>query len=214
MFLLNAGQSPWLQQFISWLIKQDQWLFVKINTTWTNAALDGFFPVWRESITWSPLYLFLLVFMLLNFGNRAWPWILFLIITATITDQVSSNFIKDWIARPRPCRDPDFSHYVRLLMNRCPISGSFTSSHATSHFGAAVFIAITLKEYLKNWKWLFFIWAFTISYGQVYIGVHYPLDVVGGGMLGCLIGFTTGTFCKKWVGLSLPGGEMERTIKL
>ncbi len=184
-----------------WLIKFDQQLFILINSSWTNTVLDSFFPIWRESITWAPFYLFLLLFSTINFGLRAWPWILFIILTATLTDQLSSNLVKDWIGRTRPCSDPDFLHYVRLLLNRCPGNESFTSSHATSHFGGAVFLSLTLKPYFKKWTILLYVWAFSISYGQVYIGVHYPLDVIGGGLLGAGIGFLSGDFFNRRIGL-------------
>ena len=59
----------------------DRWLFTKINHDWTTPFLDNVFPLWRDSITWVPLYVFLLAFVLLNFGKKAWPWIFGLIIT-------------------------------------------------------------------------------------------------------------------------------------
>lgn len=201
MILLEAQTLSMMDKLWFWLNAQDQYLFIYINRIWTNPVLDSFFPVWRESITWAPLYLFLLVFSIMNFRSKALPWILFVIITATLTDQISSTFFKDWFGRLRPCRDPDFSQYVRLLMSRCPSSGSFTSSHATTHFGAAVFIYITLKKYIGMWHYLFFFWAFSISYGQVYIGVHFPLDVIGGAILGSIIGYGTGKFFNYKIGL-------------
>ena len=208
--LLEATTLSGLDRLWLWLNFHDQTLFIYINRIWTNPVLDSFFPIWRESTSWAPLYLFLLIFSLMNFGLKAWPWILFIIITATLTDQISSTFFKDWFGRLRPCSDPNFSQYVRLLLNRCPGSGSFTSSHATSHFGAAMFISITWKKYINNWRYLFFVWAFTISYGQVYIGVHYPLDIIGGAALGCLIGYGTGTFFNKKIGISLIDEAPEK----
>ncbi len=179
----------------------DTWLFMQINRVWTNGFLDQVFPWWRDANTWIPLYLFLLVFIFLNFGWRAWPWVLFVVLTATLTDQVSSQLFKDWFNRPRPCRDPVLMYHVRLLLNRCPSSASFTSSHAANHFGAACFIYFTLKPYLKKWGYLFFVWAATISYGQVYVGVHYPLDILGGAILGSLIGCGTASFFNRRIRL-------------
>jgi undecaprenyl-diphosphatase len=184
-----------------WLKTFDQWLFIYINSFWTNSFLDSLFPVWRDSTAWVPVYLFLLLFVVFNFGWKAFPWVCLFIITVSVCDQVSSNFIKDLVARPRPCRDPYFSQYVRLLLNRCPVSGSFTSSHATNHFGMSVFIALTFKRFIRNWKYLLYFWAGTISYGQVYVGVHYPMDVVGGGILGALIGWASASFFNRRIGL-------------
>ncbi len=191
--ILQASLSS-LEKLWLWLNFIDQYIFIYINRYWTNSLLDNIFPIWRESITWVPLYLFLILFALFNLGSKAWPWIMVLIITVTITDQLSSSFIKEWFNRPRPCGDPSFSGYVRLLMNRCPSSGSFTSSHATNHFAATVFLSLTLRPLIKKWRYLFYFWAITICYGQVYVGVHYPLDVIGGGLLGALIGLLTAKF--------------------
>ncbi len=197
MILLDAQQSG----IFNYLIEFDQWLFLQINTVWTNASLDVVFPVWRESLTWVPLYVFLLAFAFYNFGNKIWFWIVILICTVILTDQISSGFLKDFFGRLRPCRDPEVMNQMRLLLNRCPVSFSFTSSHATNHFGVAVFIILTMKPIMKQWRWLFIAWAATISYGQVYVGVHYPLDVIGGAFVGGGIGWVTAMYYNKKFGL-------------
>jgi undecaprenyl-diphosphatase len=182
-----------------WLLI-DSWdtvLFLEINTQWTSSFLDNIFPWWRDANTWIPLYLFIMFFLFLNFKNKAWVWILFALITVVITDQTSSHLIKTFIQRPRPCADDYLQFHVRLLLDHCSGGFSFASSHATNHFGFAVFVFITLKDVLKNWKWLFIFWAATISYAQVYVGVHYPLDVLCGGIMGALIGWLTATIYSK-----------------
>jgi undecaprenyl-diphosphatase len=79
---------------------------------------------------------------------------------------------------------------MRFLANYCPSSSSFTSSHACNHFAMAFFIYRTLRQTSPWWS-LVFVWAFMISYAQVYVGVHYPLDVICGAVVGSLIGLTT-----------------------
>jgi membrane-associated phospholipid phosphatase len=179
----------------------DLYLFHKINNDWTNSFFDHNFPWWRDATTWYPVYLFLLVFILANFGWRAWTWLLFIVINVVITDQLSSTVIKDWILRLRPCRDPNMVGYVRMLLNHCSGGNSFPSSHATNHFGAAVFIFCTLRRYTGNWIYLFFFWAATVSYGQVYVGVHYPFDVLGGAIIGSMVGFCVALIYNKKIGL-------------
>jgi membrane-associated phospholipid phosphatase len=147
------------------------------------------------------VYLFLLIFIPVNFGWRAWSWILFVALNVTITDQLSSTYIKHWLPRLRPCQDPAVTEHIRMIVNHCSGGGSFPSSHATNHFGAAVFFFCTLKPYLKNWTYLFFFWAATISYGQVYVGVHYPTDVIGGGIIGSIIGYLIALIYNKKFGL-------------
>jgi len=175
--------------------------FYKINSVWTNSFLANNFPWWRDSSTWYPLYLFLLLFVLINFGWRAWTWILFIALNVTITDQLSSTVIKQWVQRPRPCRDPEMIDHVRMLLNHCSGGNSFPSSHATNHFGAAVFIFCTLRKYSGNWIYLFFFWAASVSYGQIYVGVHYPLDVISGAIIGSIVGYCVALIYNKKIGL-------------
>lgn len=197
MFLLNTFWSQLWQTLNRW----DQALFSKINTEWTNSFFDNVFPWYRDSNTWIPLYLFLSLFVVFNFGWRIWSWVLFFIITVTLTDQISSTFVKVWINRTRPCQDAALVDHVRLLLNYCPGNGSFTSSHATNHFGMACFIFYTMRSHFKQWNYLFFMWAATIAYAQVYVGIHYPLDVLGGAVLGSGIGLCTAYIYKRFTGL-------------
>ena len=189
-----------LADVLGTLKQWDVWLFLKINGDWHNGFLNSVFPWWRDMLTWVPLYLFLLLFILINFGWKSWPWIVTLILTIVITDQ-GSNIIKDLVGRPRPCNDDVLSQYVHLLLNRCPQSKSFTSNHASNHFGAACMLYFTLKPYVKKWGYLFFVWAATVSYGQVYVGVHYPLDVICGAIFGSLIGCSTAYLFNRLIGL-------------
>ncbi len=201
MFLLDGNTASFLSNILSALKQWDTALFFKINTEWTNSFLDSNYPWWREATTWVPLYFFLLFLAFYNFGFKVWPWVLFFILTVVLTDQVSSGILKDWINRPRPCNDEDILYKARLLLGHCPGSGSFTSSHAANHFGAACFLYFSMRPYFKKWGYLFFIWAATISYGQVYVGVHYPLDIICGAILGSGIGIATSSFFNRRIGL-------------
>ena len=196
--------------FITILKDIDKWLFLKINTVWTNPFLDAVYPFWREGYAWAPLYIFLVVFIFINFGWKAWPWIVFFLLTFTLTDQISSHFLKYLVNRPRPCQDEDLMFSVRELLGRCPGNPSFPSSHATNHFGLAFFSYFTLKPYIKKWGYLFFFWAATISYGQIYVGVHYPSDVLSGALIGSLIGCLTAFEFNKYIKLPPLLSEMQK----
>lgn len=195
--LHNLLLISFFQRLWSWLNQWDTWLFLKVNTVWTNSFLDDVFPWWRNANTWIPLYLFLVLLALMNFKQKAIPWILFAVITVVLTDQASSTLLKHWVARPRPCREDFLAGQMRLLLDGCSGGYSFTSSHAANHFGFAMFVYMSTMHVCKKWGWLFFLWAATISYGQVYVGVHYPLDVLCGGLLGCGIGYATASFFNK-----------------
>src|SRR6187397_1081338 len=103
----------------------DRWLFTKVNQEWTNSFLDNVFPLWREAITWVPLYIFLLLFVGINFGRRALPWIFCLALTVALSDQLSSHLIKPLVNRPRPCLDPLLQSRIRLLLGYCSESRGF-----------------------------------------------------------------------------------------
>jgi membrane-associated phospholipid phosphatase len=173
------------------LINLDKALFKIINGQLTNPFFDWIMPWMRNSTVWVPLYFFLLLFIAINYKKQAFWIIAFAIITIILTDGISSKLIKPYFNRLRPCNDPDMASMVRFLLSYRPGNGSFTSSHAANHFGLAMFFYGVLKERLGKWMLLFFVWAFFICYAQIYVGVHYPLDVTGGALLGCLVGYFT-----------------------
>jgi undecaprenyl-diphosphatase len=158
-----------------------------INTTWRLDVLDTATPFIRDTQFWYPFYLFLLLFVVYNFGAKGWWWVLAVLLTAALADILSSQIIKEQVQRLRPCRDPAVAHTIRFFVNYCPKSSSFTSSHATSHFAQAMFFFQTFRAF-RPWTYLFFVWAFLIAYSQVYVAVHYPLDVFCGGLIGLLLG--------------------------
>ncbi len=173
------------------LIDLDKYWFKVINSQWNNSFFDLVLPYIRNQFTWGPLYIFLVVFVLVNFKKNAGWWILFFIGTAVLSDFVSSDLIKKNVLRLRPCNDPDMADQLRFLVGYRPKSSSFTSSHATNHFAAAAFLYYTLKNHIGKWAWLFFAWAFVIVYAQIYVGVHYPIDVICGGIIGFILGYLT-----------------------
>jgi undecaprenyl-diphosphatase len=196
MVLMNS----FLQQVWQWLNAWDTALFLQINTVLTNPLFDTLFPIVRNANTWVPLYVFLIVFSVINFKNQSFFWILGAVLTLVLTDQFSSSVVKSFFERPRPCNEPTLMNQMRLLLDHCSGGYSFTSSHATNHFGFAVYIFVTQKGVFKKWGYLFFIWAAAVSYAQVYVGVHYPLDVIFGSIIGSSIGYATSQIFIRQVG--------------
>ena len=184
--------------FLEKVLQLDRDLFFLINTKWSNRLFDLILPYTREANVWIPFYLFLLILMPLKHRKRGWFWILLAIVTGACTDQVSSRLIKDHIFRIRPCGDKSLAGHIHFLVQYCPQSSSFTSSHAANHFGFATFLFITLRNYYGKGVWLIFLWAFIICYAQVYVGVHYPLDVLGGAIVGVCIGYITAWIFNKY----------------
>ena len=170
------------------LLQLDQTLFHFINEDCKNAFFDWLLPYWRNRLFWIPLYLVLFFSIVKLLGNKSWWLIGGLLLTVGISDTLSSHVIKNQIQRIRPCNQDGFKETAHLLVP-CGSGYSFTSSHATNHFAIAFFLILTIG---KRWKWLqipLFLWACSIALAQVYVGVHYPLDVIAGGLLGTFIGY-------------------------
>ena len=186
----------------------DQRLLRLINVDGSSSFLDLVLPFLREAQFWLPFYLFLLIFSALNFGMKGWWWALAFVLTAALCDFVSSQLIKENIFRLRPCRDPLLLHDIIVRAKYCPKSSSFTSSHATTHFGLSMFLFQTFKS-LSKWWILIFAWPAVICYTQVYVGVHYPVDVIAGGAMGCILGIMMAYVFKKQIGLITFGNQQK-----
>lgn len=182
------------------LIDLDKYLFGIVNQKASNPFFDSIMPFIRQPLFWLPLYLFIILFAIYNFPKKAAVWIGSLLLTVAITDTISSHFFKPLIGRLRPCNNPELADSIRLLVDHCGQNGSFTSSHATNHFGIAVFIFMTLDKVWGEFNYLFIIWASVICFAQVYVGVHFPFDVIGGAILGSAIGYFTASAFKSKVG--------------
>jgi membrane-associated phospholipid phosphatase len=186
------------------LLRLDRELFILINSKWANPLFDVIMPFLRTPTYWVPLYLFIIVFVLLNYRLKGLWWIVFFLATVALTDMVGTNVFKYNFLRTRPCNNPDLFEQLRLLV-RCPSGYGFTSNHAANHFGMATFIFFTFRHQFKKWTLLVFLWAGSICYAQIYVGVHYPADVVGGTLLGVVFGTITAYQFNRYFGISLPG---------
>ncbi len=190
------------------LIYLDYTAWYYLNTVWRSPFLDAVIPFFRNQWTWAPLYLFLLLFILKNFGYRGLVWCLFFLITFALSDQLSAHLMKPIFMRLRPCNNPMLTGIVHIIVP-CGSGYSFPSSHAANHFSLALFSAVTLQHFGK-WIWyaaLF--WAVSVAYAQVYVGVHFPMDVACGALLGTLVGILTGKifFLKFHLAVPLPVRE-------
>ena len=182
------------------ILRFDYMVFSRINGQWHNSFLDLVLPFMRNPFFWVPLYLFLLLFMTINFTWKGVLWCVFFLLTFGCTDFVNSHLIKFWVLRIRPCNDPVMSHFTRLLIP-CGSGYSFPSSHATNHFGLAMFMFLSLRGKFGPWMALAFVWAFIVSYSQIYVGVHYPIDVTAGCLIGLFFGSITGRIFNRKIGL-------------
>ncbi len=181
------------------LLTWDATLFHFINAGLANPVFDVLLPLCREKWVWAPLYLFVAVFSFLHFGNRAWFVLLGLVAVVAISDGTSSQLLKKNVRRLRPCNDPAMIESVQLRLPSCGSGYSFTSSHAANHFGIALFLS-GLFGNLRRWiRPAALVWASLIAISQVYVGVHYPGDVLGGAILGMGVGWLVARLVRHWV---------------
>jgi len=131
--------------------------------------------------------LLLLIAILRQFRKKGLLLIIALVLSVSVADFTSSWLIKNQVERIRPCNQIGFKETAHLLVP-CGSGYSFTSSHAANHFSLAVFLILTIGVV---WTWIrlpLFLWALSIALAQVYVGVHYPIDVIGGAIVGSMLG--------------------------
>lgn len=166
------------------LTRLDVEIFLWIQNHLHSHVFDLYFALFRDKHTWIPLYVFLIAWLFFNFGKKAGWVILFAIALIAATDQINSSFIKKMIKRERPCRNEQLSEQYTPLI-QCSGGYSFPSSHATNHMGLAVFLIFVVGT--GRFRWLLMLWAILVGFSQVYVGVHFPLDVVCGFLEGALL---------------------------
>ena len=168
------------------MVTLDYQLFEWINQTATHSFLDSILPWIRDRDNWIPLYLFFIIYSIIKLKLRSWIFILTIFAAVGMTDAIGNYGFKKTIERPRPCHD-EASVDARLLVT-CGSGYSFTSNHAANHMCLAIFLSGTLFLGIKWVRNLLILWALSIGYAQIYVGVHYPFDVIAGWMLGFIIG--------------------------
>jgi len=175
---------------IEYLTEIDKIVFLSINQGLSNPFFDFLMPILRNPYTWAPLYLFILIFAIKNYKKRGIIMILFFLLSFGLGDMVSASVIKPQVMRVRPCNDIPFKEQVKVRV-RCGSGYSMPSSHATNHFAMGVFLLMVFRKKWKPIIWLSLIWAISISFAQIYVGVHYPGDILAGTIIGLLIGLLT-----------------------
>ena len=179
------------------VLQLDYYLFELINTKWSNVFFDFLLPIIRNKYTWLPVYLFLIAYLVLNHSTKGMRMVIVILLTVAAADIVSSSILKPLVERSRPCQLADATFEVRKLVH-CGSGKSFTSSHAANHT-ALSFILIFLIRFRKRiWPIAIISWALLIGYAQVYVGVHFPFDVIGGIIVGSLVAQIGFYIAKRW----------------
>jgi undecaprenyl-diphosphatase len=166
----------------------DTGVFLFLNSK-HNAFFD-FIMYWAsDRWIWIPFYVILFYFLFRSFGNKAVLIVLLAGIMITLSDQMSSAVIKDLVQRPRPCHETALIDQVHLVKGYCGGAFGFVSSHASNSFALSLFLIFISQGKLKVMHIALICYATLVSYSRIYLGVHYPGDVLGGMMLGLLLSF-------------------------
>ena len=168
------------------LIAYDKELFLWLNSL-GSASWDGFWNLITNKLTSIPLYAVLLFLIFKKYGGKG-TLITIVIIAVLIacTDQLA-NLFKHGFERPRPCRVEEWKGVIRYVAERCGRYGYF-SGHAANSMAAAVFAGLALQSKYRYLIFLLLFWSVIVGYSRIYLGVHYPGDVLTGWMIGAIIG--------------------------
>lgn len=167
---------------MEFILSLDISVFYFLNKTLANSFFNWFFPIITSQKNWTPIYLFLLLFLVIKYKKNGALIAILIIISVGLTDFVG-NEMKDLIGRLRPCK---VFGDINLLV-KCGSGKAFPSLHAANNFA----MAFVLTRFFRNNAWIFYTLASLIAFSRVIVGVHYPLDILGGAVLGTLIAYIT-----------------------
>lgn len=176
------------------IVLEDKKVFLYLNNL-GDTPFDQFWMMISATWIWVPLYIIFLYLLYKNYKLKSLVYILvFVAIGVTVSDQVASIF-KYGIARLRPCHDPSLQNIMRVV--KCGGQYGFYSAHASNTFFLATYLSILLKNNLKWFPYVIFVWAIVVSYSRIYLGVHFPIDILVGAFVGLLLGGLFAVLAKK-----------------
>src|SRR5688572_115909 len=166
------------------ILELDKKLFLELNS-YHNPLLDQLMLFLSSTTAWIPLYLILLYAIIKNFKKDTWVVLLAVAIAILLADQITSSLMKPFFERLRPSHEPELAGVVNIVDQYRGGRYGFASSHAGNTFGVATLMWLFLKNY-RPWIGLLFFWALGVGYTRIYLGVHYPGDIIVGQLIGFL----------------------------
>ena len=165
----------------------DSRLFLWLNglhAEWLDAVMVAVTETWP----WIPFFGLLLFLVFKQYGWRGFWVVLAVALVILCSDQLSAHVFKPLFHRLRPCFNPELEGLVHLPKGLPGGQYGFVSSHAANTFAVATLLTATLRKSYRSIGWWLYAWALVASYSRIYIGVHYPGDILGGAALGILVG--------------------------
>ncbi|MFC2125515.1 phosphatase PAP2 family protein [Bacteroidota bacterium] len=156
--------------------------------------LNGLHAPWLDKLmylitnkyVWIPFYVFIIVLISWRFGWKGVTGLILIIVAISLADYITSGIMKPLFERFRPCHNPDISNLVHLVTH-CSGKYGFASGHAANSFALASSLSLIFRKQLKYLGWIY-LWALIVAYSRIYVGVHYPLDVITGALIGIIFG--------------------------
>ena len=167
------------------LLEWDRNTFIYLNGLGVE-KYDGFWSYVTNSYTWAPLYLLFFFLVFLKYRRREAFSIMATIGLAVLSVLALMQLTKTFVARLRPSNNPDLNTLIRIL--KTPGGYSFFSGHAAISFCLTTVVVLFLRKKLK-WGWIFYLWPLLFAWSRIYVGVHYPLDLLVGATVGILFAF-------------------------
>lgn len=167
------------------LLQWDRDTFMYLNSLGVE-DYDSFWSLATNITSWIPVYIFFFVLLFVNYQKKqasymATTTILLLFFVLFVVNQT-----KDLVARLRPNNDEEINAVIRIL--KTPVGFSFFSGHAATSFAITTLIVLFLRKKIK-WIWIFYLWPLIFSFSRIYVGVHYPLDIIAGAVFGVVTAF-------------------------
>lgn len=165
----------------------DQELFLYLNEQ-HNPFWDTVMTTVTNKYVWIPFYLLLIAYLVYRYRRQSLPMLGMAIAAVGLADFVASGIFKPYFARLRPCHDTEISAMVNFIQG-CGGQFGFMSSHSSTAFALAVFFNLILSDRYFIFKIVLVAWAVIVSYSRVYLGVHYPGDILAGALLGSFLAY-------------------------
>jgi undecaprenyl-diphosphatase len=195
---------------MSWLVDIDTALLRLLNLQWTSPFLDRVIPVFSHFDAWKIPLIVLLLIIVIRERLKGLLIAVGLGLTILLSETMCTMLVKELIDRIRPCH---IHEWIRLIEGYCPKSPAFPSSHATNITAGITYLSF----FFPRWLFVMVPLAILVGYSRLYLGVHYPLDVVGGAILGAGCGWAVFVVFKKFVyprvGIELNAARVESNKK-